>query len=153
MTLQEAKDEVAKGYDFQNWEDMSESDSQWENNIEQMFGEAAELYTTSQIEEATRHYSETFKNMTERCNQYHAQIEDLTKENEELRKRCSLNYGGGFTEEEITINALKSSNDRYREALKTLYEGHLPIWANKTIESALHPLVKEGEKEEYVRIA
>jgi hypothetical protein len=137
--------------------------------------EAMELYATSQIEEATRHSSETFKDMTERCNQYHSQIEDLTKEVEKLREfkryvHDRLDKMGIPSDPEPANNASHGCRiegrlnvvDRYREALVQSHEvilGLYTLFNNKmnetqlrelrsamaNFQSALHPLVKEGE--------
>lgn len=39
----------------------------------------------------------------------------LKEEIEELKKRSSHNYGGGFTEDEITIHALRNKNSKLKE--------------------------------------
>jgi hypothetical protein len=46
------------------------------------------------------------------CDNGKATIEQLRKENGELRKRCNLNYGGGFTDEEVNLASLRYLRER-----------------------------------------
>lgn len=61
--------------------------------------------------------------MDESLNGEYVEFSDYSKlqtECEELRKRCSLNYGGGFTEDEITIHALRNSVAKLEQTLSAL---------------------------------
>jgi uncharacterized coiled-coil DUF342 family protein len=128
--------------------------------------------STSQIEDLTKENEELSKENDELHNsllQRTDQNIDLTKEVESKKESIRILMKQLDTQQE--------SNDRYREALEGLHKEAYDLrekcsdmdWIdfsdndiegvdlfNKALHKAhrsLHPLVKEGEKEEYVRIA
>jgi chromosome segregation ATPase len=113
-TLDECKDEIARNPNYH----ASSFDSFYKycdkQELHGLMKEVSKLYATSQVEEATRHSSETFKDMTERCNQYHAQIEELTSqlsERDEALKYCHGRMAEAYKE----IRELTKENARLSE--------------------------------------
>lgn len=133
------------------------------------------MKTPEEIKQASVEYSNLIKHMddlhTEACqldfqaganwmkDQSTSQIEDLTKEVEELKE--AVEYRAGNALENLhALRQVQMENIRYREALEGLVNysrellsrGETPVTRENFIKSineakaALHPLVKEGEK-------
>lgn len=67
------------------------------------------------------------------------------KEIEELKRMLNMNYGGGFTEEDITINSLRRKTDKQEKEIELLREA-LDILIINDPDIAEMPAVKTALK-------
>jgi len=64
---------------------------------------------------------------TRAVNHYEPIIKRLEEENENLKRKLNLNYGGGFSEETIMIVALRKENESLKEQIEQMRK-QLKYW-------------------------